>query len=217
VDSRLLSPSCRHLRSLTSHFQPPAHSTPRLPYVLAPVTQDALQVLGVAARRGRRKGRDVSAMLQIVRTAQLLTMHSSALNQTNSPLLRLPAELRNRVYEYVFGDVRLILGNCPGARIMTNTGHDVSALALATTSRQLYVETKLLPFVLGHLLAYSVGYLMSGIKKLGPEQRQAIRNIESDYYDSDFSIFNRNSGEIFSSTLPAPSLQDLVRPILVTV
>jgi hypothetical protein len=153
-------------------------------------------------------------MLQIVRAAQLLTMHSSALDQTNSPLLRLPAELRNRVYEYVFGDVRLILGNWPGARIMTTTGHDANALALATTSCQLYVETKLLPFVLGHLLAYSVGYLMSGIKKLGPEQRQAIRNIEFDYYDSDFSIFKRNSGEIFSSTLPAPSLQDLVRPIL---
>jgi hypothetical protein len=153
-------------------------------------------------------------MLQIVRAAQLLTMHSSALNQTNSPLLRLPAELRNRVYEYVFGDVRLILGNRPGARIMTNTGHDANALALATTSRQLYVETKLMPFVLGHLLAYSVGYLMSGIKKLGPEQRQAIRNIEFAYYDSDFTIFNRNSGEIFSSILPAPSLQDLVRPIL---
>ncbi|KAF1834952.1 hypothetical protein BDW02DRAFT_597700 [Decorospora gaudefroyi] len=35
--------------------------------------------------------------------------HLTQLNQINSPLLRLPAELRNKIYEYALGDARVFI------------------------------------------------------------------------------------------------------------
>jgi hypothetical protein len=47
----------------------------------------------------------VSQGMRLVSTA--LIYFSTALNQLNSPLLRLPGELRNRIYEYVLGGLTI--------------------------------------------------------------------------------------------------------------
>jgi hypothetical protein len=76
----------------------------------------------------------------------------SALNKFNSPLLRLPGELRNRIYAYIFDKQDYIF-------TLYNVGeydarfHPISYrkynLSLLATSRQIYTETALLPYKLG--------------------------------------------------------------------
>jgi hypothetical protein len=73
-------------------------------------------------------------------------------NQRNSPLLRLPAELRNRVYGYALG------GAVWDADETRHPPHKLSfdrrieqkhSLGLLHVSRQIFEETRLLPFQLG--------------------------------------------------------------------
>ena len=59
--------------------------------------------------------------------------YSSLRNQRESPLLRLPAELRNRIYEYA-----LIFSNI--------TKQKTAIQSVFYTSRQVYKEIALLPF-----------------------------------------------------------------------
>ncbi|KAI0583368.1 hypothetical protein Alg130_05707 [Pyrenophora tritici-repentis] len=56
----------------------------------------------------------------------------TSLNQTNSPLLRLPSELRNRIFDYVYTDAAM--------------KPDKNAMALPLTCRQLNHETAILPY-----------------------------------------------------------------------
>ncbi|KAI4946689.1 hypothetical protein J4E91_006860 [Alternaria rosae] len=66
-------------------------------------------------------------------------------NATNSPLLRLPAELRNMIYAYVFGDNKWTF---TGWNARKNSAKE-SDLALLLTSRQLHKKTALLSYMLG--------------------------------------------------------------------
>jgi len=43
--------------------------------------------------------------------ALILTMHSAMRNQCTSPLLKLPGEIRNTIYEYVLRNPRWYVGN----------------------------------------------------------------------------------------------------------
>jgi hypothetical protein len=71
----------------------------------------------------------------------VLTIASTLANQSTSPLLRLPAELRNRIYTLTFSNkiVRVVPSRLRGASGQDNkyTG----PVALLLTSRQLYAET----------------------------------------------------------------------------
>lgn len=79
--------------------------------------------------------------------------HSSP--QPASPLLRLPGEIRNRIYEYVFSDHRIwprkdwhgtIKLKCvPATRGRYNNSFE-RFIALTKTCRQIREETRLLPF-----------------------------------------------------------------------
>jgi hypothetical protein len=76
----------------------------------------------------------------------------SALNKVDSPLLRLPGELRNRIYTYNFDKQNYTI-------TLYNVGeydarfHPISYrkfnLSLLATSRQINTETALLPYKLG--------------------------------------------------------------------
>ena len=148
-------------------------------------------------------------------------MIRSALNQKNSPLLRLPAELRNRVYEYVFDDLCLnILPSRKIALVLNNhVEYATIGLAITTVSRQLHIESRLLPFLLGQVMAFSSHGFMSGIKMLSPEQRDAIQNIR--LWIDEYSIVDLLGPRVAASgnTYPLPippalSLQELIRPVL---
>lgn len=65
-----------------------------------------------------------------------------------SPLLRLPAELRIAIYEYVFGDMLYNLHVHRGFA-KTHPSFNACNLGLIATSRQLHSETRLLPYELG--------------------------------------------------------------------
>jgi len=81
---------------------------------------------------------------------------STRLNAANSPLLRLPAELRNLVYGYVFKGNRYELGGYLFTGKRPEEGNtliwrklETNALGLLLASRQLHAETALLPYKLG--------------------------------------------------------------------
>jgi len=86
----------------------------------------------------------------------MLRQSSTLRNQRDSPLLRLPAELRNSIYIYILGGHTVEL--CYAQRCLTcdnrglSTGafpiwhHPGSNLFLLEASYQIYTETRLLPF-----------------------------------------------------------------------
>jgi len=83
---------------------------------------------------------------------------STIRNQQDSPLLRLPGELRNRIYEYALGDFQIFFKDRSVGRgvevYTTNEEADKRMIraphfqGLTTTCRQVHAETKLLPFAL---------------------------------------------------------------------
>ena len=83
------------------------------------------------------------------------------MNALNSPLLRLPAELRNAIFTYVFSDnvylfndasiwpkVATHVGASYWNKTISMTSFDENNLGVIVTSRQLYAETALLPYQL---------------------------------------------------------------------
>lgn len=84
-------------------------------------------------------------------------MFSTTLNAINSPLLRLPAELRNMIFGWVFRDVEYGLADTylPQDGILSmhivNTfgSHTLHDLILLLICRQVHAETALLPYSLG--------------------------------------------------------------------
>jgi hypothetical protein len=89
-----------------------------------------------------------------------LTVSSEILNARTSPLLRLPAELRNRVYDCVFGNIVITMARAttrrPAKRPRTyrylsarqqGSSKNLKPLyGLIFVCRKLYAETQLLPF-----------------------------------------------------------------------
>ena len=67
-------------------------------------------------------------------------MHSTLQNQQNSPLLRLPAELRNAIYAYACTHARVQYW-CSKGEFKTNFTPDLDGLRL--TCKQLYHEVPL--------------------------------------------------------------------------
>jgi hypothetical protein len=74
---------------------------------------------------------------------------SSQQNQQQSPLLKLPGELRNRVYEYALGGTIWTVG-CTTATGSYGVNYEdrTHQKSLPLTCRQLYLETILLVYSL---------------------------------------------------------------------
>lgn len=77
-------------------------------------------------------------MKHYVRSSQL---YRSLRNQRDSPLLRLPGELRNKIYRYTLSD-HLWKLNVPESR------HGKTFASLAQVCRQTHMEIGVLPFQL---------------------------------------------------------------------
>jgi hypothetical protein len=137
----------------------------------------------------------------------ILTGYSSLRNQKVSPLLRLPAELRNKIYGYAFSEVRItprldhhskkFSVKREDTRIQPaySTVHRGNLLALLLVCRQIHAEAALLPF---HEFQFNLGLdcvntlnlLMDAFTK---KQRETIRHIMlDDYVLSD--IFRKMTG-----------------------
>jgi len=108
--------------------------------------------------------------------------------------LRIPAELRNQIYEYVLG------GMCLEAdyRQTYTTGHRIKVqpmpyeprqgkevvrlLALTETCRQIRSETRLLPFALNEFCGSTIKIFCVFVTSLSEEQRRIIRRIRLPVY-----------------------------------
>ena len=85
----------------------------------------------------------------------MLNIHSTRRNEAESSLLRLPAELRNKIYEYAVGGhvIELISSKKkPHYKMLSQANGHYTALAnptvLSKICRQLHKETALLPYSL---------------------------------------------------------------------
>jgi hypothetical protein len=140
-------------------------------------------------------GRDVSARVtHYCCLEHHLTRPSSRRNQQSSPLLRLPAEIRNTIYEYVLGGESWHYLTYIGVRLSLKRRlskdderpeKEPHFLALFKTCRQLQAETKLLPFKL-NLFPTFVKDLLDFLRVLSPSQASVIHTIQAmvDHCDS---------------------------------
>jgi hypothetical protein len=132
----------------------------------------------------------MSVRINVVINQTLMQSLSSKINQQQSPLLRLPAELRNKIYEYALGGMELHISS---RSRMSDQFSVVSSdpsfdniplhrlIGLTLVSQQLYAETKLLPFELGTVRT-TASTPRAPIKRLSVTQRQAISSIRVDYW-----------------------------------
>jgi hypothetical protein len=109
-------------------------------------------------------------------------------NATTSPLLRLPGEIRNFIYEYVFREdarYNLAAKTFPKEQPTLEDVRDIRLfpvvphrLALVRTCRQLYIETALLPLQFNTFVFRLHNFRDFGSSQLTLAQRNAIRAIE---------------------------------------
>ncbi|KAF3001976.1 hypothetical protein E8E13_007635 [Curvularia kusanoi] len=117
-----------------------------------------------------------------------LMLTISQRNREQSPLLRLPGELRNRIYEFAIGghvvDVlhRYFIQDRFISTLPVRGPKDASEkflrlLNLAHTCRQLYEETRLLPYALNIFCFYDDRWFMAFSSILPSSAKSSIRQI----------------------------------------
>lgn len=74
---------------------------------------------------------------------------SAGMNRTKSPLLRLPGELRNKIYQYALSDRTLAYKKCSPVNVATaNMDGTIHIYHLSLTCRQIYEETREIAYCL---------------------------------------------------------------------
>ncbi|OCL15142.1 hypothetical protein AOQ84DRAFT_358288 [Glonium stellatum] len=132
-------------------------------------------------------------------------------NSLNSPLLRLPAELRNQIFVYAIGGQRIlisIVGNPYSETVLHTYKHpDVRPLAgarpytssgeifvpISRTSRQIYNETALLPYKLNEFEFSSSRVMQRWMEERLPVQKRSISCIYIDLDHQDISRIPRST------------------------
>lgn len=146
-----------------------------------------------------------------------LTFYSYALNQIEAPLLRLPGEIRNRIYADLLGGLifsstttpRLPWAACVRIR-MVECYHEFSNgsppatldLSILQTCRQIYDETRLLAFTL-NTFTIDPANLTHFINDLTEVQRNAIHTFRVGN-----SVVSYADGESVATPLFTKMLQD---------
>ncbi|KAG9201577.1 hypothetical protein G6514_005584 [Epicoccum nigrum] len=95
-----------------------------------------------------------------------------------SPLLRLPTELRTKIWSYVLGST-IYRGkgySCTGDDQFVPRDRSIS-LTLLQTCRQIYSETTMLPFTLNIFSVGKFRCIRSGFKLMKLHQRRSIKHI----------------------------------------
>jgi hypothetical protein len=111
-------------------------------------------------------------------------------NQRKSRLLRLPGELRNKIYEYTFSDAIVSVfrsSKLPGyvemkphirSRASYRTTTPDNLVALTKTCRQIFAESRLLLFRLVTFHVHSDGSLGHFLKTLESSQQDVITTVQ---------------------------------------
>jgi len=111
-------------------------------------------------------------------------------NQTESPLLRLPPEIRNAIYESVFGNLHLIIQEnqrtvavfhqTPSNGISPTSFTLTELLRVTTVCRQIRTETALLPLEYSEIFVGNISdesMTREFLSKLTPQQQDAISDV----------------------------------------
>lgn len=93
-----------------------------------------------------------------MRTLKVDELHRVKQNQ-NSPLLRLPPEIRNRIWEYTLGHNTFRVIRARGRKALFTLAPDEPGInvAILRGCRQIYSETALMPFQLNTLAFFHIG------------------------------------------------------------
>jgi hypothetical protein len=110
---------------------------------------------------------------------------STLRNQKDSPLLRLPAELRNQIYAYTFKNLKVRTATRfgpypsyePGYCCVLLPYHVSALLNSATACRQIHIETDLLFFKNTELDFTVWSTMVKTLSRIEPRQRMAIKTI----------------------------------------
>jgi hypothetical protein len=114
-------------------------------------------------------------------------------NQINSPLLRLPAELRNKVYAYVFESASLH-PPCP----FHHHNERIKELSILLACRQLYHETTRFKDTFTNLTVYCTHDPELLLKIIKPEQCAALRSISvSERMVFHIYLTSKSKGEVY--------------------
>ncbi len=101
--------------------------------------------------------------------------YSARQNQQQSPLLRLPPELRNKIYGYVLGGKVFQFRSEKYHELVKSSMKKKQNLALLGVCRQVYAETALLPFTLS---TFSIRYVKTWHKWLADIKTARAANIK---------------------------------------
>ncbi|KAJ4346281.1 beta transducin [Ascochyta clinopodiicola] len=96
--------------------------------------------------------------------------------QTDSKLLRLPAELRNEIYAFALGGNTWSINMNQGKPRANNA--TPRALALLQVNRQIHAEAQLFPYLCNTFEGRHSGHLRIWVQSLTPTQRKSITSIK---------------------------------------
>lgn len=112
---------------------------------------------------------------------RIIELCSTARNKTESPLLRLPGEIRNLIYGYVFTSVPYqvvdVYDEETGTHLGTHIHDRPVGVDLTRVCCELHHDTALLPFLLNEFRCLEVKVLGRLHDLLQPEQRKVIRKL----------------------------------------
>jgi hypothetical protein len=111
--------------------------------------------------------------------------NSSERNQTHSPFLRLPAELRIHIYEHVFAGRTYHFEHWDGPRLQDRNGTSKQHISVLKVCRQFRADTHLLPYALGifsfrSLIAMTDFFAMCTHAQLSAIRRLQIHTLRRD-------------------------------------
>lgn len=107
----------------------------------------------------------------------MLSRYRTQRNAAASPLLRLPGELRNRIYEFIFEDITFEIKHSAYIPTQSPNPRPVHNLALLQTCRQIHSEAKVLPLVLRTICFRDMTGLNRLVRSLATDQRCAITSL----------------------------------------
>lgn len=111
-----------------------------------------------------------------MRTLKVDELHRVKQNQ-NSPLLRLPPEIRNRIWEYTLGHNTFRFGRTRGRKARSILAPDEPGInvAILRGCRQIYSETALMPIQLNTLAFLRIRDVVGRLRRHQQKQVTTIR------------------------------------------
>lgn len=109
--------------------------------------------------------------------------YDSVKSNQRSPLLRLPAEIRNQIWRYVVGCATLKavwvkIGRDQHRRFIPSNTPGITNLDILRCCLQIYAEAALLPYSLNTFTFYDYDRIEHDFKLLKPYQRTAVTHIQ---------------------------------------